>query len=62
MEMRRHARTSPADEHAVIWLYWPISGYELRALRSLAALAILCAIVTAALVGWGLATNTPLST
>jgi Pentapeptide repeats (9 copies) len=55
MEMRRHARTTPPVERAIIWLYWLISGYGLRALRSLAALVILGVIVTTALTGWGLA-------
>jgi uncharacterized protein YjbI with pentapeptide repeats len=59
MEMRRHARTTPAAERAIVWLYWLISGYGLRALRPLAALVMLGVIVTTALVGWGLAANTP---
>jgi hypothetical protein len=52
MEMRRHARTTPTAERAIVWLYWLISGYGLRALRSLAALVILSVIVTTALTGW----------
>jgi uncharacterized protein YjbI with pentapeptide repeats len=59
MEMRRHARTTPAAERSIVWLYWLISGYGLRALRSLAALAILGVIVTTTLIGWGLAATTP---
>ena len=59
MEMRRHSTTTPAGERAILWLYWLISGYGLRALRSLAALAILGVIVTTALVGWGLAATAP---
>jgi hypothetical protein len=59
MEMRRHARSTPAAERAIIWLYWLISGYGLRALRPLAALVMLGVLVTTALVGWGLAANTP---
>jgi hypothetical protein len=59
MEMRRHAHTTPAAERAIVWLYWLISGYGLRALRPLAALVTLGAIVTLALIGWGLAANTP---
>jgi uncharacterized protein YjbI with pentapeptide repeats len=55
MEMRRHTPTSPAAERWIIRLYWLISGYGLRALRSLAALAVLGAIVTTALTGFGLA-------
>lgn len=62
MEMRRHARTTPGAERAIIWLYWLISGYGLRALRSLTVLAILGAIGTTALTGWGLAASAPATT
>lgn len=58
MEMRRHARSTPAPERAIICLYWLISGYGLRALRSLVALVLVGAVVTAALTGWGLAAIT----
>ena len=59
MEMRRKATTTPRGERAILWLYWRISGYGLRALRSLAALTILAVVITTALVGWGLAANAP---
>jgi len=59
MEMRRHARSTPAAERGIIMLYWLISGYGLRAFRSLAVLVIIGVIATAALVGWGLAAGTP---
>jgi uncharacterized protein YjbI with pentapeptide repeats len=59
MEMRRHTRTSPWAERAIMWLYWLISGYGLRALRSVAALIILGVIVATALTGWGLAATAP---
>ena len=59
MEMRRHARTTPAAERAIIWLYWLLSGYGLRALRSLEALVIVSMIATVTLIGWGLAESTP---
>jgi hypothetical protein len=59
MEMRRHAHTTPAAERAIIWLYWLVSGYGLRALRSLGALIIVGAVVTTVLVGWGLAGTAP---
>lgn len=59
MEMRRHAHTTPAAEHAIIWLYWLISGYGLRALRSLAALIVVGVAVATTLVGWGFAGTTP---
>jgi uncharacterized protein YjbI with pentapeptide repeats len=55
MEMRRHAATTPAAERTIVWLYWLISGYGLRALRSLAALAVLGVVITATLTGFGLA-------
>jgi hypothetical protein len=51
MEMRRHAakakrrvRGLPGTEEAVLWLYWLVSGYGLRASRALLALAITIAI------------------
>ena len=59
MEMRRKAATTPRGERVILWLYWLISGYGLRALRPFAALTILAAVITAALVGWGLAANVP---
>jgi hypothetical protein len=47
MEMRRHAvkarrrvRRLPGFEEAVLWLYWLLSGYGLRASRAFIALAI----------------------
>jgi uncharacterized protein YjbI with pentapeptide repeats len=39
MEMRRHGESN-AVEHAVIWLYWLVSGYGLRASRALVALGV----------------------
>jgi hypothetical protein len=59
MEMRRHSTMTPRDERIVLWLYWLISGYGLRALRSLLALLIVGVIATTALVGWGLAATAP---
>ena len=38
MEMRRHS--GPLAERAILWLYWAVSGYGLRASRALIALAI----------------------
>jgi uncharacterized protein YjbI with pentapeptide repeats len=62
MEMRRHSRTSPAAERGIIWLYWLISGYGLRSLRSLTALVILGIVVTIALTSWGLGATAPATT
>jgi hypothetical protein len=61
MEMRRHDRRRQAKaerrarhyghwaaastERAVLWLYWLISGYGLRAWRALAAFAIVIALI-----------------
>jgi uncharacterized protein YjbI with pentapeptide repeats len=59
MEMRRHADTTMRPERAILWLYWLVSGYGLRALRSLAVLGLLGVIVTTVLVGWGLAATAP---
>jgi uncharacterized protein YjbI with pentapeptide repeats len=40
MEMRRYAAQTPRAERAIIWLYWLVSGYGLRASRTLVALAL----------------------
>jgi hypothetical protein len=50
MEMRRHGEAS-ALERAVIWLYWLVSGYGLRASRALISLA-LTVVVFAFLFDW----------
>jgi hypothetical protein len=59
MEMRRHSKATSAAEHAILWLYWLVSGYGLRAVRALVALGVLAIIVTTALTGWGLAASAP---
>jgi hypothetical protein len=59
MEMRRHAGSNAAagetsrsvGERTVLMAYWIVSGYGLRALRSLASL-ILVLLVGAALLSW----------
>jgi uncharacterized protein YjbI with pentapeptide repeats len=40
MEMRRHDKETPFPERAIIFLYWLVSGYGLRASRALLALAV----------------------
>jgi uncharacterized protein YjbI with pentapeptide repeats len=61
MEMRRHAKREEAKterqrrryrhsltattEHIVLWLYWLVSGYGLRAWRALATLTLVVALV-----------------
>jgi hypothetical protein len=62
MEMRRHAKATPGAERAILWLYWLVSGYGLRALRSVAALLIVGMIVTIVLTGAGLAATAPVTT
>jgi uncharacterized protein YjbI with pentapeptide repeats len=45
MEMRRHDRDTPRAERLVLWLYWLVAGYGLRAWRALAALAVVIGLV-----------------
>jgi uncharacterized protein YjbI with pentapeptide repeats len=68
MEMRRHAKreeataqrqrrhygawTAATTEHAVLWLYWAVSGYGLRAWRALTTFAFLL-MVAASLFAYG---------
>lgn len=42
MEMRRFAAPKPSAERAILWLYWLVSGYGLRAAR--ATLALICTV------------------
>lgn len=55
MEMRRHARSTPAGERLILTLYWALSGYGLRATRALVALLIVLALGTAGLATVGFA-------
>jgi hypothetical protein len=54
MEMRRHATTISGGERFILWLYWLVSGYALRATRSLAFLVGVVAITTVLLASYGL--------
>jgi uncharacterized protein YjbI with pentapeptide repeats len=40
MEMRRKARSSPKAERFILWWYWALSGYGLRASRAFTSLFI----------------------
>ncbi|WP_234443488.1 pentapeptide repeat-containing protein [Streptomyces sp. NRRL B-24484] len=61
MEMRRHNRAgTPAGERGLLWAYWLISGYGLRASRALACLGVAMAVTVLTLVLWGLPTNAPM--
>ena len=62
MEMRRLASNTPAAERLIVWLYWLVSGYGLRALRSLGVLVAAGLIGTIALSGWGLGSAAPITT
>jgi hypothetical protein len=55
MEMRRHDRTAPWPERLVLWLYWLVAGYALRASRALGCLLGLLAVATVLLATVGIA-------
>jgi hypothetical protein len=50
MEMRRHDHNATWPERSILFLYWAMSGYGLRASRALGTLAVLTVIFT--LVFW----------
>jgi hypothetical protein len=53
MEMRRLDDTKPRTERAVLWLYWLVSGYGLRASRALLSLLATVLLFAALLYAWG---------
>jgi hypothetical protein len=54
MEMRRHDKESTLSERSIIFLYWVVSGYGLRASRALLALAFtIIALGAIPLTLWG---------
>jgi uncharacterized protein YjbI with pentapeptide repeats len=69
MEMRRHAKREQARhdrrhghrgpavaasiEHAILWLYWLISGYGLRAWRAVMAVLVVLAVFAVLMVAFG---------
>jgi Pentapeptide repeats (9 copies) len=58
MEMRR--RSGPKAERFILWLYWVLSGYGLRASRALLALAIAIVVLGAIpLTLWGFRPTPP---
>jgi hypothetical protein len=59
MEMRRHDRTAPWSERVVLWLYWLIAGYALRATRAIGWLLGLLGVATVLLAAGGLAPERP---
>ena len=58
MEMRRHGAAS-RPERAVLWLYWAVSGYAMRAWRALTTLALIIAVATVTIAAAGFAPPPP---
>ncbi|MEV5803270.1 pentapeptide repeat-containing protein [Streptomyces collinus] len=54
MEMRRHDSGRSLGERGVLWLYWLLSGYGLRALRALSWLVFVMTLTVLGLMLWGL--------
>jgi hypothetical protein len=54
-EMRRHDQDTSKAERLVLWAYWLLSGYALRAWRALASLAVVVVVVLSGimLAFWG---------
>jgi hypothetical protein len=57
MEMRRRAPSTPRADRMIIGLYWAMSGYGLRASRSLVALGLVLAIAAAIFAAGGFVAN-----
>ncbi|MEV7889929.1 hypothetical protein ACWD3I_47010 [Streptomyces sp. NPDC002817] len=58
--MRRHDHTSTTPgERGLLWAYWLLSGYGLRASRALAWLLTAMATTVLTLMLWGLPTHDP---
>ncbi|MFD8421646.1 pentapeptide repeat-containing protein [Streptomyces sp. NPDC059466] len=53
-EMRRHAPGTPTGERQLLWAYWLLSGYGLRASRALVWLAAAMLITVMLMMGFGL--------
>jgi uncharacterized protein YjbI with pentapeptide repeats len=54
MEMRRHDSHGPAAERVLLWLYWAVSGYGLRASRALGWLLGAMTVTVLLMLGFGL--------
>ena len=52
-EMRRHDPGTPRAERLVLWIYWLVSGYALRASRAMLAWALLVVVGAVTLAGIG---------
>ncbi len=53
MEMRRHSKQIPFAEWVIVWAYWLVSGYGLRASRAFAWLVLLIVLGGIGLANWG---------
>ncbi|MHB9849125.1 pentapeptide repeat-containing protein [Streptomyces krungchingensis] len=63
MEMRRHDHEgTPPGERGLLWGYWLLSGYGLRASRALGWLLAAIAVTIVLMMGWGLPTSAPKQT
>jgi hypothetical protein len=58
MEMRRHAHSTPWAEKLLLWLYWLVAGYGLRASRALLTLLVVLIAATATLAALGFPAST----
>jgi uncharacterized protein YjbI with pentapeptide repeats len=58
-EMRRRDPGTSRAERLVLWTYWLLSGYALRAWRALAALAAVVVLAGVALAFWGFPGEAP---
>jgi hypothetical protein len=52
-ELRRHAVTTPRIEKLILWCYWAVSGYGLRASRAVFAWVVLAVVGAAIFAGFG---------
>ncbi|MGA5315779.1 pentapeptide repeat-containing protein [Streptomyces pseudogriseolus] len=59
MEMRRHSDSASRGERTLLWLYWALSGYGLRATRALAWLLLAMTATVFAIMLWGLPKDEP---
>jgi hypothetical protein len=60
MEMRRHDRTgTPRGERGLLWAYWLLSGYGLRASRALVWLTLAMMTTIVLMMGFGLPQSSP---
>lgn len=61
MEMRRASADCPPSERLLLFLYWLVSGYGLRASRALVALVITIFVFALGLRAWGFTSPTTLT-